>query len=215
MRRIPAAFHTEGPMKDEKDLEARFAELAARNAQLMAALEAKMAPAAGGGISAEQLQSILSTTTANASRASELIASKLKPENADHRHLGPFEHPEGGIKFPKPALVRDTVFAGGRLKLDELTYPEALAVNALNASIKRSQRRVCRDGKWIAKVSDDDATLVVSVPVKNIDDRNDLPPFIQIMQELTSGERAQDVGEIVQELALLKAQMATLQNAHA
>lgn len=199
--------------KDEpKDLEARFAELAATNAKLIALLEAKAeAQAPVGGIDAATLKAILSETTAAASRGSELLASKMKPENVDHRHLGPFEHPLGGIEMPKPELLRETTYVGGRIRLDELTYPETLAVNALNASLARSQRRVCRDGKWVAQVSDDDQRLTIRIPVKNMDDRNDLPPFIQIMQELTSGERAQDVGELAQELALLKAQMAKLQ----
>jgi hypothetical protein len=95
--------------------------------------------------------------------------------------------------------------------VDELTYAEVEAVNTLNASLRRSERRVCHDGKWVAKVSDDDQTLLIQIPVKTIDDRADLPPFLQILQELTSGERAQDVGELAQELALLKSQMAQLQ----
>lgn len=206
--------------KDEpKDLEARFAELAAknasieeRNAQLMAMLEAKFeAQPQATGIDAATLKAILTETTAAASRGSELLASKMKPENVDHRHIGPFEHPDGGIANPKPELLRETTYVGGRIRLDELTYPEALAVNALNASLSRAQRRVCRDGKWVAQVSEDDQRLTIRIPVKNIDDRSDLPPMIQIMQELTSGERAQDVGELAQELALLKSQMAKLQ----
>jgi hypothetical protein len=197
-------------MADKNDLEARFAELAARNAQLMAALEAKLDAPASGGISADQLEAILTRATASASKTSEMIASKIKPENVDHLQMSPFEHPEGGIKFPKPELVRETFIYGGRLRKDELTYWEVEAVNRLNASLNRSQRRVTHDGKWVAQVSDDDGTLLIRVPVKTIDDRADLPPMLQILQELTSGERTQDVGEMATELALLKSQVAKL-----
>lgn len=199
---------------NDKDLETRFAELAERNKQLMALLEAKLETAApSGGIDAGQLETILTRVSIAAAGPAQVLASKLKPENADHLHLGPFEHPEGGLKRPKPALVRDTYAYGARLRMDEITYVEAEAVNVLNRSLRRSERRVCHDGKWVAKVSDDDQTLLISVPCKTIDDKADLPPFLQILQELTSGERAQDVGELAQELALLKSQMATLQAA--
>lgn len=203
-------------MANEQSLEARLKALEEKNAKLMAALEQKWeAQSSSGGIDAGQLEQILTKVTEAAAGPAQVLASKLKPENADHLHLGPFEHPEGGLKYPKPELKRETIFVGGRLRISELTYPEVLAVNALNDSLKRSQRRVCRDGKWTATVSDDDRMLYVSIPVKNMDDRIDLPPFIQIMQELTSGERAQDVGELAQELALVKAQLQQLQGARA
>jgi hypothetical protein len=200
-------------MANEQSMEARLKALEEKNAKLMAALEAQMSAAPGGGIGADQLETILTKVTAAASKTSELIASKHKPENVDHLHRGPFEHPDGGLDRPKPELRRTTYAFGARLRVDELTYAEVEAVNTLNASLRRSERRVCHDGKWIAKVNDDDQTLIISVPCKTLDDKADLPPFIQIMQELTSGERAQDVGELAQELALLKSQMAQLQAA--
>lgn len=202
--------------KDEpKDLETRFAELAERNRQLMAALEAKLdaAPQASG-IDAAQLTKILQTVTEASAGPAQVLASKLKPENVDHLHIGPFEHKDGGIAMPKPALKREIIF-GRPLPIDELTYPEVVALNALSDSMSRSQRRLARDGKWKAIVSDDDQRLTLHLPVKNIDDRYDLPSFLEIVQELTTGERVKDTADILSELAMLKAQLDKLQTAGA
>jgi hypothetical protein len=202
--------------KDEpKDIETRFAELAERNRQLMEMLETKLKADNPSAFTPQVLEDILTRSSAaaakSAGKATEVLVSKMKPENADHLHLGPFEHPEGGIKHPKPQLQRETASSlSGRMRIDDLTYTEVLAVNALNASLARGQRRSCRNGKWIAQVSDDDQRLDIRIPVKSIDDRGDLPPFLQIMQELTTGERALDVGELANELALLRQQMAEL-----
>jgi hypothetical protein len=103
-----------GALKDRHgertpDIEARFAELSennralakSRTRKLMAALEAQMSAAPGKcGIGADQLETILTKVTAAASKTSELIASKHKPENVDHLHRGPFEHPDGGWTGP-------------------------------------------------------------------------------------------------------------------
>jgi hypothetical protein len=199
--------------KEEKDLETRFAELAATNAKLMAALEAKV-DAPSGQFTPEVLREIMSGVAEAAAAPSNLLARKMKPENADHLHVSVFEHPKGGIEMPKPPLARELVFLG-RIKEADLTYAEVLAVNELNASLGRSQRRLCRDGKWKAIVSDDNATLTISVPVKTIDDRQDLPAFIAIVQELTSGERPLDQADILSELAMLRTQVAQLQGAGA
>lgn len=199
--------------KEEKDIEARFAELAERNKQLMAALEAKLAPQAGG-ISADQLEAMLTRVTAAAAEPSNVLARKMKPENADHLHVSVFEHPKGGLEQPKPDLNRELVFLG-RIRKDDLTFAEVLAVNALNATLKRAERRLARNGTWKASVSDDDDTLTISVPVKTIDDRQDLPSFLAIVQELTSGDKPLDPADILAELTILRAQVAGLQAASA
>lgn len=193
------------------DIEARFKALEAQNAKLMAALEAKV-DAAGGGLDGAQLERILTRVTEAAAAPSNVLASKLKPENADHLHVSAFEHPEGGLAKPKPALKRELVFLG-RAREADLTYAEVIAVNALNDSLKRSERRICRDGKWKAVVSDDDLRLTISVPVKTIDDRQDLPSFLAIVQELASGEKPKNQDDILSELTILRAQVAELQGA--
>ena len=199
-------------MADERqrDIEARFKALEEQNAKLMAELEAKVEQA-GGGISGEVLEQILTRSSEAAAKAaagpSQVLAAKLKPENADHLHMGPFEHPLGGIQMPKPPLARECWFAGQQLRHNEITYVEAVALNALSASLSRAQRRIARDGKWSARVSDDDQRLYISVPMKTIDDRAELPSFLEITQELTTGERALDQAELAAEVALLRSEV--------
>lgn len=200
--------------KDDTTTEQRLKALEEQNAKLMAALEAKIEQSSGDGIGADQLERILTKVAETAAAPSNVLAAKLKPENADHLHVSVFEHAEGGLTKPKPPLHRDVVWLG-RVRPEDLTYAETLAVNALSASLKRSERRVCRDGKWVAKVSDDDKTLTISVPVKTQDDRQDLPAFIAIVQELASGEKPLEQADLIAELAILKAQIASMRSAHA
>lgn len=202
-------------MANEQNMEARLKALEEKNAKLMAALEAKWESAQpAGGIDAAQLEKILIKVSEASAGPAQVLASKLKPENADHLHRSAFEHAEGGLAKPKPPLKREIVF-GRPLPIAELTYAEVLALNALSDSLGRSQRRIARDGKWTVQVSDDDRRLTIKVPVRNIDDRYDLPSFIEIVQELTTGERVMGTADLVAELALLKAQMAELQGAGA
>jgi hypothetical protein len=191
------------------DLEARFQALADVNAQLMAALEARDQQG-GGGITADQLEAIITRSTAAASKGSELIASKYKPEVVDPVPRGPFEHPDGGVAMPKPALKREMFFGGFRLRDGDISYVEAVALNTLSDSLGRSQRRLSRDGTWVAEVNDRNDRLTIRVPMKTIDDRAELPGMLQIAMELTSGDRALDQNDILAELALLKTEMAKL-----
>ena len=202
-----------GNEQQKPDMEARLKALEDKNAKLMAALEAKWeAQQPAGGIDAAQLEKILTKVAEASAGPAQVLASKLKPENADHLHRGPFEHKLGGIDMPKPALKREIIF-GRPLPIAELTYAEVVALNALSDSLSRSQRRLARDGRWKAFVSDDDQRLTIQVPVKNIDDRYDLPSFLEIVQELTTGERVMDTADILAELSMLKAQLETVKAA--
>jgi hypothetical protein len=187
------------------ELQAGLDELAALKAQYASA------PAPSGGIDAATLESILTRTSKAASAGSELLASKLKPENVDHLNLSPFDHPEGGLKVPKPLLAREMWFGGFHLREHELTFAEVAALNLLSSTLMRSQRRVTHNGQWVATVSDDDARLQISVPMKTMDQRSDLPSFLLIIQELTSGERAIDAASMAEEMALLRNKVARLE----
>lgn len=170
------------------------------------------------------LETMLLRVTKASSAASELLASKLKPENADHLHRGPFEHPEGGIKYPKEYRRADgsvadfhrdeIVYAGRIMRAEECSYAEWLAVNALSESLGRGQRRVARENKWKATVDDHDR-LTISVPMKTIDDRANLPPCLVIFQELTTGARQKDPLELATEVALLRDEIERMKRAAA
>jgi len=210
----------------DTDLEKRFDDLARKfqaqaevNERLMAALEAKTEVAPTSGITPDQLEAILTRATASASKGSELIASKYRPENVDHLHKGPFEHPDGGIAHPKPPLVvgddgdGEMFFGGFRLRDGDVTYVEAEALNRLSASLGRGQRRLARNGMWSAEVNDRNNRLTIRVPMKTIDDRADLPSLLQVVMELTSGARVLETADVLAELALLKGELAAMRTA--
>lgn len=207
-------------MADKNDVESRLAalaennkRLAEQNEKLMAALESKLAVAdASGGLTREDFLVGMQQAMSAASKTSELIASKHKPENVDHLHKGPFEHPLGGLQMPKPAYHRQIIW-GRPLPQDELTYAEVLAVNALSQSLGRSERRLSRNGKWKAVVSDDNASVLISLPVRSADDRSELPSFTEICVELTSGEKPTSAADVMAELVMLRASVAALQGA--
>lgn len=191
----------------------------------LAALQEQLEAQKSAGAPPPWLEAMLSRVTKASSQASELLASKIKPENATHRQLGPFEHPEGGIKFPKEYRHTDghvsefhrpeIIFAGRLMRAEECTYVEWGAVNKLSESLARSQRRIARDGKWVATVNDADTRLHISVPMKTMDDRHNLPPFLLILQELTTGARQKDQAELATEVAMLHEEVARLRAEHA
>lgn len=196
----------------DKATEDRLKALEEQNAKLMAALEAKWETQnQSNAVTPEMFLAGIKEAMKGATQATEVLASKMKPEG-DHQQKSPFDHPEGGIKFPKEAIAPKREIVWGKpLTLGELTYAEVLALQKLDASLARSQRRLARDGKWKAWVSDDDQRLTISVPVKTIDDRQDLPPFIQIVTELTGGDRELNQADILAELTMLKAKLEALE----
>lgn len=203
--------------KDKQDMDARLKALEEQNAKLMALLEAKVEAPQAQGLSPDDFLAGITLAMKEATKGTERFANQSLPSNPDHLNpqFGPFEHPEGGLKHPKPALKREVWFAGARCRPSETTYAETVALNELSDSLGRGQRRLAHDGKWKAMVSDDDQQLLISVPMKTMDDRADLPSFLQIVQELTTGQRALDQGELAQEVAMLKLQLAQLTGAAA
>lgn len=192
----------------DNSTEARLKALEERNAQLMAALETRATAETSGGMSREDFLVGMKEAMKAASAGSELLASKVKPENTDHRHIGPFEHPEGGIKFPKPETRREVVASwSGRVRTEELTYAEALALKGFDDSMSRGDRRTARGGKWIALVSDNDERLELTLPVKGLDERATIPSFLEVVQELATGKRSPGQAELAERVALLELQL--------
>lgn len=197
-------------------VKAQLAELAALKAQLQAQ---------AGGLSKEDLKDILATVAPKKEDWLDGGGTAWKMPNGQPerqgRKLGPFEHPDGGERFPKPTLPCEDIFYGCvdsardtramlRIRLDEITYFEAVAINELYASLGNGQRRVCRNGKWKVLKSDQGDRLDLLVPIKNPDDRQDLPSLLNIINELKTGERTKDAADMAEELALLKQQVAAL-----
>lgn len=200
--------------KDKADLKKELDEIRALKASLL------QAPPEGGMTRADLIDAMKAVA-----EPATAIVRKLKPENAEARKLGPFEHPEGGEKYPKPPLAREVWFgcvdsqadtrAILRQRTDDLTYFEVEALNTLSASLSGGQRRMCRDGKWRVFVTQTGDAMHLMVPIKNPDDRADLPSFLAIVKELTTGERMPDAADMAAQLALLEQKVKELSAAKA
>lgn len=197
------------------ELESQIEEAKRLNEQVRAQLAQ-----ASGGLSEAALTRIVEAAAAPANT----LAKKLKPENAEARKLGPFEHPEGGEKFPKPHVFNangggevaiwygcsDRTDTRGILRIhhNEITYWEAQALVQLYGSLGKGERRTCRDGKWRVVVSDMGDRMDLLVPIKSADDRHDLPSFLEVIQELQTGHRTANAMELAERVALLEQQLA-------
>lgn len=139
---------------------------------------------------------------------------------------GPFEHPEGGGKYPKPHVLTKEgapveVFFGCkdirtdtkgtlRLRHDDLSYVEAKALKELYESLAPGQRRVTRDGKWRVTVTEFGDQMHLLVPIKDPDDRQDLPGLLAIINELKTGTRTPNPADLAAQVALLEQKVAEL-----
>lgn len=206
------------------DIQSLKAELEAQLADAKALtdeLRAKVAAPVSGGLDEAALTRIVNAAAA----PTNVLAQKLKPENAEARKLGPFEHPEGGEKYPKPALNGEFFFgctdaqqdtrAMLRQRASDLTYFEVVALNELYESLGPSQRRTCRDGKWKVFVTESGEQMHLMVPIKDPDTRHDLPSFLAIIQEFKSGTRQLTPSDLAVQVARLEQQVRELQGASA
>lgn len=190
------------------DLETQLAEARALIASL------KNQPS--GGLSKSDLKEIVEAAAA----PTTVLAKKLKPENAEARKMGPFEHPEGGEKYPKPALKAEVFFGCTdsvkdtkgilRTRVEDLTYFEAVAVNELYDSLGRGQRRICRDGAWRVLVSDTGDQMHLMVPITNPDTRQKLPSFLEIVREFRTGQTQASAADLAATVARLEQQVQEL-----
>lgn len=200
------------------DWESRLKALEDQNATLMAALEAKAANA--GNFDVAALEQVLTRVTEAAAAPTNALVRKMKPENAEGRKIGPYEHPDGGEKYPKPDLPCEVFFgckdsrtdtrAILRLHSNELTYFEVMALHELHQSLAPGQRRMTRDGKWRVFMTEHGDALHLMVPIKDPDDRQDLPGLLAIFNELKTGARTPNASDLAAQVALLEQKVAEL-----
>lgn len=200
-------------MPDIQSLKADLETQLAEARELIAQLRSQPS---SGGLSKSDLKEIVEAAAA----PTTAIVKKLKPENAQARKLGPFEHPEGGEKYPKPALKAQTFFgctdsvkdtrAILRTNVEDLTYFEAIAVNELYDSLGKGQRRICRDGAWRVFVTDTGDQMHLMVPISNPDVRQKLPSFLEITREFQTGKKSGSTADLAETVARLEQQVKEL-----
>jgi hypothetical protein len=172
-------------------------------ATFLSALDAvigKLGVQQANGLTADQLQTILSSNASAVQKA-------MKPENATAPNVSAF-NPTGDAKVP---LKRKTYFVGAKMTDDILTPLEIELFNRFDTS------RTARNGKWTARIRENGDTqeLHVNVPHKEIDDRMNLPVLTLILRELLDGAEAANPESLAsmverqqQEIEALKRQMA-------
>lgn len=173
--------------------------VADRLAQLDALIEEqkkRLAQSGGGGMTADQLQAVLTSVTAGQKEIAD-ASRTVTHSNPNHEHKSAFSYPEGDLKRPKPKLQRETYLNGHREAEDDLTPAEIDAYNAITHSCE------ARDGRWTAVVKG--KRLIIDVPSKTPDDRMDLPNgLVLILLELAKGKRAADPMEMAARIAALE-----------
>jgi hypothetical protein len=152
----------------------------------------------GGGISVEQLETVLKSNA-------EATRKALKPENAQHPDVSAF-NPLGERDHPRPKLRRKTFWAGTELHEDELSREEIELFNQVEHTVE------ARNGIWRAELkrtaTDGTSELHVIFPCANTDDRMDLPSMTLMLRELLGGTKAVDAESLAQRVAQLEKQLA-------
>lgn len=171
------------------------------NDLLTALIDKLSTVASNNGLSAEQLEVIM--TRAGLASAEGMRLS-LKPENPEPTHISAFFTVEDKARYgsweDRPQLSRKTYFCGIEEKSDRLMPAEIEAYNAI------TEYRTARNGQWKAQIKQngEHKELWVSVPFETLDQRMNLPSLILILLELNGGPSTADVHSLIRQIEHLK-----------
>ena len=143
----------------------------------------------------------------------------LNKQNDEYNEISPFTYPEGQLKRPKPKLTRKTFFgplsfqndreiiAGWQQHEDQLTPLEIELFNSITSN------RVARKGAWKAEIrqTGGDPELHVGVLMQTSDQRLSLPSLVEILMELTSGEKVPTATDLLQQVMDLQRKVEALE----
>lgn len=145
-------------------------------------------------------------------RAIERLVGKLdgreNRSNPNYPAQSTFSYPEGERARPKPKLARETWHNGSRVREDQCTPEEIFAFNALSASLPNpNDERSSRDGRWIAKVNRQGNRLMVAIPCRTIEERDEANSSTVLMfcRELAEGKGAITAQSMAADIEQLKA----------
>ena len=128
--------------------------------------------------------------------------------NPNYPKISVFTYPEGERARPKPTLLRETWHNNARIREDQCTPEEILAFNALSASLPDpNAERSTRDGRWIAKVSRNNQKLMIIIPCRTIEDRDEsnMSSVLMFCRELAEGKGAVTPQSMAADIEQLKA----------
>ena len=170
--------------------------------RLVQILEKLSESAQASGLSAQQLETLLSKVGITSAEAMRL---SLKPENAEHAHISAFFTPQDkeryGSYLNKPVLRRRTFFVGVEEKDERLTPAEIEGYNRIQKSCE------ARHGRWkaLVTVAGEKEMLQVQVPCESLEDRMELRPLVLILHELNGGQSTEDLSVLLRQIENLQA----------
>lgn len=173
-------------------------------AQLLAAVK-------GGGSSENSAIALLADTmerlVAAQNRSADATEKTIIRQNAVHPGLSAFSHAEGEVAHPKNKLANHTLFLGVPQFEDSLTPVEIDLFNSITSG------RNARDGAWQAvytpSTNGGKSTLNITIAITE-GDLASTPPLVQILAELATGAKAEDVSTLLVDMAQMKAELDAL-----
>lgn len=166
--------------------------------------------AAASGNSSNDAIALLATTmrdlVAAQNRSADATEKTVTRSNATHPGVSAF-NPKGEREFPRPKLKAQTLFLGVPQWEDTLTEVEIDLFNSITSG------RTARDGKWVANYTPSTnggkATLHVTIAIQE-GDLASTPPLVQILAELATGAKSEDMSTLMVEMATMKAELDAL-----
>lgn len=183
-------------MVEKKSAEDRLADL----------LEKFMEKATSSGLSADQLDAVLSKVGVTNALA---MQKAIKPENERVEEVSAFytlaDRAKYGLRSQKPKLIgvdgqpREVFLNFHRENEEQLTPAEIESYNSITRDCE------ARNGAWKAEIKDKGRRLHITVPVAFMDARMNLPPsLILLIHELKTGQGVPEIHEMLAEIARLK-----------
>jgi hypothetical protein len=173
-------------------------------ATVIDALLDKIKSIGGGGITKDDLETIITKTAGNTADA---MRTALIPENKINPGISVYSHPDGDVKQPKARLTHETFFCGFRLSEDTMTPAEIDAINALDAPTGYE----AKSGRWRAFLKRDGTKQRLFIHCDEAVERETaagLPSMLAIALELKSGPQAVDLLALTAQLEAMRAKLA-------
>lgn len=145
-------------------------------------------------------ESLAAMLKAQGEAVSEGMRRAAHPQNAQHPGISAF-NPQGDVVSPKAPFAKDIFFCGIKQDVEMLTPIEVEMFHRF------TQNMTARNGRWTATVTPN--AVHIAVPCATIDERMNIPSLALVLKELLDGQASVDPMALAQEVALLKAQLAT------
>ncbi len=174
-------------------------------ARLLAAAQGN---SGGGNDAIALLAATMERLVAAQNRSADATEKTITRSNATHPGKSSFSHKEGERDHPKNTLNAKTAFLGVPQFEDTLTPVEIDLFNAITSG------RTAREGAWVAtytpSMNGGKSSLNVSIAITE-GNLAATPTLVQILTELATGAKPQDVASLYETIAEMSAKLARLE----